>query len=141
MVKNPLCNAGDPGPVPGLGRSPGEENGNPLQCSCKENPMDRGAWRAVVRRVVESQTRLHDHVHTHKKKHKHYGKHFIVPPKSHTSVSNRNNGCVCVTVQSAKHFPARARIQRMAATPDSAPVGLWWPWLAPCLWSRDQGLH
>ena len=77
MVKNPLCNAGDPGPVPGLGRSPGEENGNPLQCSCKENPMDRGAWRAVVRRVVESQTRLHDHVHTHKKKHKHYGKHFI----------------------------------------------------------------
>ena len=38
------CNAGDPGSIPGLGRSPGEENGNPLQYSCLENPMDGGAW-------------------------------------------------------------------------------------------------
>ena len=38
------CNAGDPGLIPGLGRSPGEGNGNPLQYSCLENPMDRGAW-------------------------------------------------------------------------------------------------
>ena len=37
-------NAGDPGSIPGLGRSPGEENGNPLQYSCLENPMDRGTW-------------------------------------------------------------------------------------------------
>ena len=37
-------NAGDPGSIPGLGRSPGEGNGNPLQYSCLENPMDRGAW-------------------------------------------------------------------------------------------------
>ena len=36
--------AGDPGSIPGLGRSPGEGNGNPLQCSCLENPMDRGTW-------------------------------------------------------------------------------------------------
>ena len=45
--KKSACNAGDPGSVSGLGRSPGEENGNPLQYSCWENPMDRGAWRAA----------------------------------------------------------------------------------------------
>ena len=42
------CNAGDPGSIPGSGRSSGEENGNPLQYSCLENPMDRGAWWAAV---------------------------------------------------------------------------------------------
>ena len=42
------CNAGDLGSIPGLGRSPGEGNGNPLQYSYLENPMDRGAWRATV---------------------------------------------------------------------------------------------
>ena len=43
MVKNPSASAGDAGSIPGLGRSPGEGNGNPLQCSYLENPMDRGA--------------------------------------------------------------------------------------------------
>ena len=59
MVKNPPANAGDAGDVgsiPGLGRSPGEGNGNPPQCSCLENPVDRGAWRAAVRGVAKSQT-------------------------------------------------------------------------------------
>ena len=42
--KASACNVGDPGSNPGLGRSLGEGNGNPLQCSCLENPMDRGAW-------------------------------------------------------------------------------------------------
>ena len=56
--KASACNAGDPGWIPGLGRSPGEGNGNPLQCSCLENPMDRGAWRATVHGVAKSQTRL-----------------------------------------------------------------------------------
>ena len=42
--KESACNAGDPGSIPGLGRSPGEGNGNPLQYSCLENPMDGGAW-------------------------------------------------------------------------------------------------
>ncbi len=42
--KESACNAGDPGSIPGSGRSPGEGNGNPLQYSCLENPMDRGAW-------------------------------------------------------------------------------------------------
>ena len=48
------CNAGDPGSIPGLERSPGEGNGNPLQHSCLENFMDRGAWWAIVHGVTES---------------------------------------------------------------------------------------
>ena len=46
--KESACNAGDLGSIPGLGRCPGEGHGNPLQYSCLENPMDRGAWRAMV---------------------------------------------------------------------------------------------
>ena len=46
--KNPPANAGDAGSIRGSGRSPGEGNGNPLQCSCLGNPMDRGAYRAIV---------------------------------------------------------------------------------------------
>ena len=51
MVKNLPANAGDVGSISGLGRSPGEGNGNPLQYFCLGNPMDRGAWRAIVHRV------------------------------------------------------------------------------------------
>ena len=58
LVKNPLANAGDMSLIPGLGRSPGAGNGNPLQCSCLENPMDRGAWWATVHRVEKSQIQL-----------------------------------------------------------------------------------
>ena len=54
--KESACNAGDLGSIPGLGRSPGEGNGNPLQYSCLESPMDRGAWRAAVHGVTKSQT-------------------------------------------------------------------------------------
>ena len=50
--KGSACNAGDPGLIPGLGRSPGEGNGNPLQYSCLENPTDRGAWWATVHGVA-----------------------------------------------------------------------------------------
>ena len=56
--KESACNAGDPGSVPGLERSPGEGHGNPLQYSCLENPTDREAWLATVRRVAKSQTQL-----------------------------------------------------------------------------------
>ena len=49
-VKVSACNVGDLGSIPGLGRSPGEGNGNPLQYSCLENPMDREAWWATVHR-------------------------------------------------------------------------------------------
>ena len=56
--KTSVYNTGDLGSIPGLGRSPGEGNGNPLQDYCLENPMDRGAWRAMVCRVAKSWTRL-----------------------------------------------------------------------------------
>ena len=54
VVKNLPANAGESVSVPGLGRSPGKGNSNPLRYSCLENPMDRGAWQATVHRVTKS---------------------------------------------------------------------------------------
>ena len=59
-VKASACNTGGLGLIPGLGRSPGEGNGIPLQYSCLENPMDGGAWWATVHGVAKSRTRLND---------------------------------------------------------------------------------
>ena len=56
VVKNLPASAGDTGSIPGLGRSPGEGNGNPHQYSCLENPMDRGTWQAIVQGVTNSDT-------------------------------------------------------------------------------------
>ena len=59
VVKDPPAHAGDTrdaGSIPGMGRSPGGGHGNPLQCSCLENPTDRGAWQATVHRVAKSWT-------------------------------------------------------------------------------------
>ena len=61
--KESTCNAGDLPSVPGLGRSPGGGNGNPLQFSCLRNPMDRGAWQATACGVTKSQARLTEHTH------------------------------------------------------------------------------
>ena len=58
VVKNPPAKAGDTGSIPGSGRSTGGGNGNPLQYSCLENPMDRGAWRDTVHGVAKSGTQL-----------------------------------------------------------------------------------
>ena len=63
VVKNPTANAGDVrdgdmGSIPGSGRSAGGEHENPLQCSCLENPRDRGAWPAAVHGFAKGQTRL-----------------------------------------------------------------------------------
>ena len=58
MVKNLPANAGDPGSIPGLGRSLGEGHGNPFQYSCLGNPMDREAWWATVHGLAKSQVRL-----------------------------------------------------------------------------------
>jgi len=58
--KESSCNAGDLGSILGPGTSPGEENGNPLQYSCLENPTDRGAWWATAHGVIRNQTRLSD---------------------------------------------------------------------------------
>ena len=64
VVKNPPTNTGDSSSTPGLGRSLGEGNGNPLQYSCLENSMDRGAWRTTVQGVPKSWTGLSDfHLH------------------------------------------------------------------------------
>ena len=58
------CNVGDPGSMPGSGRSPGEGNGNPLQYSCLENSMDGGAWWAIVHGVAKSWTQLSNFTHS-----------------------------------------------------------------------------
>ena len=63
-VKASSSKARDPGLIPGLGRSPGEGNGNPLQHHCLENSMDRGAWQVTVHGVAKSQTRLSDFTFT-----------------------------------------------------------------------------
>ena len=62
--KESALNVGDLGSIPGLGRSPGEGNGNPLQYYCLENPMDRGAWQAIVHGVAKSRARLSDFTFT-----------------------------------------------------------------------------
>ena len=56
VVKNPPASAGDPGLIPGVGRSPGKGNSSPLQYFCLGNPMDRGAWQATVCGIVKSPT-------------------------------------------------------------------------------------
>ena len=61
--KAPACDAEDPGSIPGSGRSPGEGCGNPLQYSCLENPMDRGASWPTAHGVTKSRTRLSDYTH------------------------------------------------------------------------------
>ena len=58
--KESACNVGDPGLIPGSGRSPGERNGYPLQNSSLENAMDRGAWWTTIHGVTKSQTQLSD---------------------------------------------------------------------------------
>ena len=63
--KESTCNTKDTGSIPQLGESPGEEHGNPLQCSCLENSMDRGAWQTTVHGVAEPDTtELLTHTHT-----------------------------------------------------------------------------
>ena len=66
--KESVCNAGDPVSIPGSGRSPGEEHGNPIHFSCLGNPMDRGTWQAIVYRVErvghDLVTNTHTHTHT-----------------------------------------------------------------------------
>ena len=64
--KESACNVGDPGSIPRSERSPGEGNGNPLQCSCLGNPMDRGVWQAIVHGVSKSWTQLSNFIFTFK---------------------------------------------------------------------------
>ena len=71
VVKNPSANAENAGSIPGLGRSPGGGNGNPLQYSCLEKPMHRRTWWAKVHAVAKSWTQLSTHTHTHIHTHTH----------------------------------------------------------------------
>ena len=73
-------NMGDQGSIPGSGRSPGEGNGNPLQHSCLENPMDGGAWQSTVHRVVKSRTRLSNFTFTS------FLQHSVIDLSSHLKV-------------------------------------------------------
>ena len=69
--KESTCNAGYLSLIPGLGRSPGGGHGNPLQYSCLENSIDRGAWQATVHDSAKSQIQLSAHAHTHTDTHTH----------------------------------------------------------------------
>ena len=83
VIKNLSANAGELGLIPGLGRSPGEENGNPFQYVCLENPMDRGTWWATVHGVIKSWTQLSYWAHTHTYTHTHTHtklQSFLYPP-------------------------------------------------------------
>ena len=97
VAKNLPANARDvrdAGSIPGLGRSLGEGNGNPLQYSCLENPVARGAWLATVHGIAESDTtelkqaRMHTHTHTHTHTHSALEELFL------------HGGCPCVTCMS-----------------------------------------
>ena len=87
VVKNLPANAGDirnTDSIPGSGRSPGEGHGKPLQCSCLENPTDRGAWQATMHRVTKSWTRLKGlSMHTHKLSSKHLAHGLLIMYLAH----------------------------------------------------------
>ena len=88
--KESPCNGEDPGSIPRLGRSPGEGNGNPLQYSCRENPIDGGAWWAAVHEIAKSWTRLSDsHTHTHTHTHTPV---LAQPPSCHPSLHPEARG-------------------------------------------------
>ena len=110
--KSSACNVGDPGLISGLGRSPGEGNGNPLQYSSLENSMDGGAWWATVHGVAKSQTRLSNFTFTHAQDKKefwlvliwntaYYVLHCIsLSPKSHIEVlAASTSKCDCILRQ------------------------------------------
>ena len=86
-VKASACSVGDLGLIPGVGRSPGEGNGNPLQYPCHKNPVDRGAWWATVHGVAESRTRLSNFPMRYKKGNKYFDVQFSV-----SLVRGKNNG-------------------------------------------------
>ena len=103
------CNAADPGLIPGSGRSPGEGNGNLLQYSFLENPMNRGAWWATVHGVTKSQTCLSDYAHT----------------CTHTHTHTHSTG----SRQQADHFPKEALGSpewALISTFQSIILILWW---------------
>ena len=103
--KESVCNAGDSGSIPELGRSPREGNGNPLQYSCLENAMNRGAWWATVHGVAKSWTWLSDsHTHTHTHTHTHHL--WIIPLEFFLSIIHLFRWSASVVAQTVKNPPA-----------------------------------
>ena len=98
--KATICNVGDPGSIPGLGRFPGEGNGNPLQYSCLENPLDRGAWQTTVHGVAKSRTRLSNLTL------------LLLYPKVKHSISTRSSStAVLLSMAPVKQHPLAAQLQ------------------------------
>ena len=104
-VKNPPVNAGDirdTGSIPGLGRSPGGSYGNPLQYSCLEHPMNRGAWWAAVQRVAESDTtKVTEHAHMHT---------LLINNVVTISGGQQRNSAVCIHVSILPQTPLPSRL-------------------------------
>ena len=123
MVKNLAVNAGDTrqvGSIPGLGSSPREENGSPLQYSCLKNPMDRGAWWAKVCGVTESDTTEITHVHTHThpnryiQTHMHSSIHHLSSPLSiHPCIHMFSYPCIHACILLCIHSSTYANIQNI----------------------------
>ena len=116
-------NVGDTGSIPESGRSPGEGNGNPLQYSCLENPMDRGAWWATVHGVVKSQTRLKWHVNKDSSE-------CVQLPNEHSEV-DVSNQCLLLF---PSHFPFSPQNQGKISTHGAVGWGL------PILWWWERGM-
>ena len=112
MSLTSTCHAGDLRSIPGLGRSPGEGNGNPLQYSCLENPMDRGAWWATVHRVAKSWTRLSDFTFTICNGYSH-SSHF--PDKETEAQELKRLAQVTQPAGSRAGFPPASEVQTLAA--------------------------
>ena len=100
--KASACNAGDPGSIPGLRRSPGEGNGNPLQYSCLENPMDWGAWWATVHRVTKSRTWLSDFTSLHLTSKNRQRRNYLNIVKA---IYDEPTANIILSVKNWKHFP------------------------------------
>ena len=87
-IKSSACNVGDPALIPELGRSPGVGNGNPLQYSWLENPMDRGAWQAAIREVTKSRAQgNYRFTCSYKKKYREVSLYFTQFPPIVTSIA------------------------------------------------------
>ena len=110
-MKNPPVktgNAGNMSSIPGLGRSPEEGNGNPLQYSCLENPMDRGSWRATVHEVTKSQTGSGDQANTYID-FKQNGHYLLWQTQENSRSLLKNQGCYNLKF-AYKLIKARSRI-------------------------------
>ena len=105
--------------IPGLGRSPGTENGNPLQYSCLENPMDRGTWRAVVHRITESWTQLKWLSHTDTRCNIMGSVHGRSVYVLGTPGSQHDAGCYA-----GHRFPSREKLRLGAVIWQQPPLGL-----------------